>query len=52
MRIFNLQGRGAPEKPKKKIKYAEIDFTSHQWIENWRESRLISDQVVSREEFL
>jgi hypothetical protein len=29
MRIFNLQGLGAPEKPKKKIKYAEIDFTSH-----------------------
>jgi hypothetical protein len=31
MRIFNLQGLGAPDKPKtkKKIKYAEIDFTSH-----------------------
>jgi hypothetical protein len=28
MRIFNLQGLGAPDKPKK-IKYAEIDFTSH-----------------------
>jgi hypothetical protein len=26
MRIFNLQGLGAPDKPKKKIKYAEIDF--------------------------
>jgi hypothetical protein len=31
MRIFNLQVLGAPKKPKKKkIKYAEIDFTSHQ----------------------
>jgi hypothetical protein len=30
MRIFNLQGLGAPDKPKKKnFKYAEIDFTSH-----------------------
>jgi hypothetical protein len=30
MRIFNLQGLGAPDKPKKKKnKYAEIDFTSH-----------------------
>jgi hypothetical protein len=29
MRIFNLQGLGAPDKAKKKIKYAEIDFTSH-----------------------
>jgi hypothetical protein len=30
MRIFNLQDLGAPDKPKKKkIKYAEIDFTSH-----------------------
>jgi hypothetical protein len=29
MRIFNLQGLGAPDKTKKKIKYAEIDFTSH-----------------------
>jgi hypothetical protein len=30
MRIFN-QGLGAPDKPKKKKnKYAEIDFTSHQ----------------------
>jgi hypothetical protein len=31
MRIFNLQGLGAPDKPKikKKNKYAEIDFTSH-----------------------
>jgi hypothetical protein len=30
MRIFNLQGLGAPDKPKKKkIKYAEIDFTSY-----------------------
>jgi hypothetical protein len=30
MRIFNLQGFGAPDKPKKiKIKYAEIDFTSY-----------------------
>jgi hypothetical protein len=31
MRIFNLQGLGAPDKPKKKkkIKYAEIDFTSN-----------------------
>jgi hypothetical protein len=30
MRIFNLQGLGAPDKPKKKkIKYADIDFTSH-----------------------
>jgi hypothetical protein len=30
MRIFNLQGLGAPDKPKKKkIKYAENDFTSH-----------------------
>jgi uncharacterized protein with PQ loop repeat len=30
MRIFNLQGLGAPDKSKKKkIKYAEIDFTSH-----------------------
>jgi hypothetical protein len=28
MRIYNLQGLGAPDKPKKKkIKYAEIDFT-------------------------
>jgi hypothetical protein len=30
MRIFNLQGLGAPDKPKKKkIEYAEIDFTSY-----------------------
>jgi hypothetical protein len=30
MRIFNLQGFGAPDKPKKKkIKYAEIDFPSY-----------------------
>jgi hypothetical protein len=29
MRIFNLQGLGAPVKTKKKIKFAEIDFTSH-----------------------
>jgi hypothetical protein len=29
MRIFNLQGLGAPDKPKKKNKHAEIDFTSH-----------------------
>jgi hypothetical protein len=29
MRIFNLQGLGAPDKPKKKNKYVEIDFTSH-----------------------
>jgi hypothetical protein len=31
MRVFNLQGLGAPDKPKKKkkSKYAEIDFTSH-----------------------
>jgi hypothetical protein len=30
IRNFNLQGLGAPDKPKKKkIKYAEIDFTSH-----------------------
>jgi hypothetical protein len=29
MRNFNLQGLGAPDKPKKKIKYAEIDFTSY-----------------------
>jgi hypothetical protein len=30
MRILNLQGLGAPDKTKKKkIKYAEIDFTSH-----------------------
>jgi hypothetical protein len=29
MRIFNLQGLGAPDKPKKKIKYAEIDYTSY-----------------------
>jgi hypothetical protein len=27
MKIFNLQGLEAPDKPKKK--YAEIDFTSH-----------------------
>jgi hypothetical protein len=30
MKIFNLEGLGAPDKPKKKkIKYAEIDFTSY-----------------------
>jgi hypothetical protein len=29
MNIFNIQGLRAPVKPKKKIKYAEIDFTSH-----------------------
>jgi hypothetical protein len=29
MRIFNLQGLEAPDKPKKKIKYAEIDLTYH-----------------------
>jgi hypothetical protein len=30
MKIFNLQGLGAPDKPKlKEDKYAEIDFTSH-----------------------
>jgi hypothetical protein len=31
MRIFNLQGLGATDKPTKnnKIKYAEIDFTFH-----------------------
>jgi hypothetical protein len=30
MRIFNLQGLGARDKPKKnKIKYAGIDFTSY-----------------------
>jgi hypothetical protein len=30
MRIFNLQGLGVPDKPKKKKnKYAEIDFASH-----------------------
>jgi hypothetical protein len=29
MRIFNIQGLGAPDKPKKKNKYAETDFTSY-----------------------
>jgi hypothetical protein len=30
MRMFNLQGLGAPVKPEKKLStYAEIDFTSH-----------------------
>jgi hypothetical protein len=29
MRIVNLQGLGAPDKPKKKTKHAEIDFTSY-----------------------
>jgi hypothetical protein len=29
MRIFNLQGLGAPDKRKKKNKHAEIDLTSH-----------------------
>jgi hypothetical protein len=29
MRIFNLQGLGLPTNLKKKIKYAEIDFTSY-----------------------
>jgi hypothetical protein len=29
MWIINLQGLGTPDKPKKKIKYAEINFTSH-----------------------
>jgi hypothetical protein len=29
MRIFNFQGLGAPDKPKKKKKHAEIDFPSH-----------------------
>jgi hypothetical protein len=28
MRIFNLQGLGAPDRPKKKNKYTEIDCTS------------------------
>jgi hypothetical protein len=29
MRIFNLGGLGAPDKPEKKNKFVEIDFTSH-----------------------
>jgi hypothetical protein len=42
MRIFNLQGLGAPDKPKKKIKHAEIDFTSHHSFLNLRKVKKIN----------
>jgi hypothetical protein len=41
LKIFNLQGLG-PDKPKKKIKYAEIDFTSYHRFLRLRRAKKIN----------
>jgi hypothetical protein len=47
MRIFYLQGLGAPDKPKK-IKYAEIDFTSHYSFLRVRQGKINFDKIVKK----
>jgi hypothetical protein len=56
MRIFNHQGLGARDKPKKKIKYEEIYFTSHysflrvrrdQFLQNCKKPTLISTKKIT-----
>jgi hypothetical protein len=54
MRISILQGLGAPDRPKKKIKYAEIDFTPHSssrvrrdhFLPNCKKPTLIARQML------